>query len=67
MNWQSIYIDDFNTQEKRQVRQIVLHECELSTGSFYRYLHGKETRRIISQRIESIIIKYRNERSTSYN
>lgn len=60
MTWQSIYKDDFNKDEKGEIRPIILKECEISESSFYKYLSGKKTKTVILTKIESIIKKFRH-------
>jgi hypothetical protein len=59
MTWIEIYMNDLSTQEKRQARQRVLHECQISKGCFYDYLDGKQGRKIIMERIAQIIKEIR--------
>jgi hypothetical protein len=65
MNWISTYIDDLNTQQKRQVRQRVLKECQVSNRSFYEYLDGKQGREIVMNKIDAIVTEVRKEKKSA--
>lgn len=50
---------DFDTQKKRQLKQKILSECQISKRAFYNYLDGKQPSKIIYDRILSIINSFK--------
>lgn len=54
MDWITTY-NDLSTKEKRQVRQKILLDCQIEKGCFYTYLKGKQGRKVIMNKILSII------------